>query len=74
MNILSPQLSTLSRSFIYDVLYRVQILASVLKVAREELLPATFQHFGWDKYLLCPPVDNPRNLIDLVLTGRSYQV
>ncbi|MEW5312491.1 MAG: hypothetical protein WDW38_004122 [Sanguina aurantia] len=51
-----------------------QMLGLTLKVAREELLPGTFAHFGWDKYLLCPPVDNPRNLIDLVLTGRSHQV
>ncbi|MEW5302765.1 MAG: hypothetical protein WDW36_005513 [Sanguina aurantia] len=50
-----------------------QMLGLTLKVAREELLPETFAQFGWDKYLLCPPVDNPRNLIDLVLTGRSYQ-
>lgn len=52
----------------------VQVLAGLLKVAREEALPLTYKCFGWEDYLLCPPVDNPRNIIDLMVATQHFQV
>lgn len=55
------------------VLY-VKALGDMLKYSKEQFLPATFKGYGWSPYLLCPPVDDPRNLLDIALNTSWYEV
>ncbi len=46
---------------------RTQTLKGMLAMVRKDLLPSLYSKFGWDRLLLCPPVDNPMNLLDYAL-------
>lgn len=52
----------------------LQVLTNFLKFSKEKVLPSAFNEAGWGKYILCPPVDDPRNLVDMVLSAANYKV
>ena len=52
----------------------VQALEEILATVRKDALPSLYSTCGWDKVLLCPPVDNPMNLIDYALHLRYAKV
>lgn len=52
----------------------MQVLTDFLNMSKDEALPKVFRQHGWKKYLLCPPVDDPRNLIDAVLSSAYCMV
>ncbi len=46
----------------------------MLVIAKKELLPELYSELGWERVLLCPPVDNAMNILDFCLYTQFYQV
>ncbi len=46
----------------------------MLAMAKKELIPEIYSRLGWNRVLLCPPVDNAMNIIDFCLYTRFYNV
>jgi hypothetical protein len=55
-------------------LVHVQIISDLLQTVKEDTLPVAYKLFGWDRHLLCPPVDTAKNLVDFALVSRHYMV
>lgn len=51
----------------------VQFMCKLVEGSQETLRMA-YRLYGWDKLLLCPPVDNARNTVDYLLCLRYYKV
>lgn len=52
----------------------MQVLKQFLDAARKHVLPTVYALAGWDQFLLCPPVDNVRNVMDFPLYIPHFQV
>lgn len=60
--------------FLGDCLIGMQVSTDFLNMSKDETLPKVFKQHGWREYLLCPPVDDPRNLIDTLLSSAYCMV
>lgn len=56
------------------MVYPLQMLEDMYTRTRDEALTLLYHVLGYSKYLLCPPVDDARNIIDMGLVTFHHEV